>query len=221
MHILRPAFAMTDDEALSFAAQRGFGVLLATGEDGPCGSHVPFVIERRDGGEVVVQAHLTARNPLAALADGRRRFLLVVSGPDAYVSNDWYETPDQVSTWLYRAVHLSGIAHRRDLEENRPHGDALLAATEERLLPKEPWTLAGMEPVKREGMLSAITVLHLHVDRIEGQNKLNQHKPDVDHIAIADRLAASEATPARDLAEAMRALRPALPYRAEDSPTDT
>ncbi|TDR94520.1 FMN-binding negative transcriptional regulator [Enterovirga rhinocerotis] len=217
MHILRPAFAMTDDEALAFAAQRGFGTLIASDEDGPRGSHVPFVVERREGGETVVQTHLTARNPLAALADGRRRFLLVVAGPDAYVSNDWYDTPDQVSTWLYRAVHLSGVAHRREFDGNRPHGDSLLAATEERLLPKEPWTLAGMEPVKREGMLRAITVVDLHVDRIEGQNKLNQHKPDVDHVAIADRLGASDATPARELAEAMRALRPGLSYRSADT----
>ena len=212
MHILRPAFAMETEEALAFAGTRGFGTLIAADEDGPRGSHVPFVVERR-GEDVVVQLHLTARNPLCALADGRRRFLLVVAGPDAYVSNDWYASADNVSTWLYRAVHLSGVAHRQDLDENRPHGDALLAVSEGRLAPKEPWALAGMEPVKREAMLRAITVLDLHVDKVEGQDKLNQQKPDADHVAVADRLAASEATPARDLAAAMKALRPGLRYR--------
>ena len=212
MHILRPAFAMENEDALAFAGKRGFGTLIAADEDGPRGSHVPFVVERRGDG-IVVQTHLTARNPLCALADGRRRFLLVVAGPDAYVSNDWYASADNVSTWLYQAVHLSGVAHRREIDENRPHGDALLAVSEDRLAPKAPWTLRGMEPVKREAMLRAITVLDLHVDRIEGQNKLNQHKPDADHVAVADRLAASEATPAQDLAAAMKALRPGLPYR--------
>lgn len=212
MHILRPAFAMEDEEALAFAGRRGFGTLIAADEEGPRGSHVPFVVGRR-GEEVVVQVHLTARNPLVALADGRRRFLLVVAGPDAYVSNDWYASADNVSTWLYQAVHLSGVAHRRGFEENRPHGDVLLAVSEERLAPKESWTLAGMEPVKREAMLRAVTVLDLHVDRIEGQNKLNQHKPDADHVAVADRLASSAATPSSDLAAAMKALRPGLPYR--------
>ena len=76
---------------------------------------------------VIVQIHFTARNPLVELADGKRRFLLIVSGDDAYISNDWYASRDNVSTWLYEAVHLSGVAHLRELDENRGHGDALLS----------------------------------------------------------------------------------------------
>jgi transcriptional regulator len=202
---------MTDEEALAFALRRGFGTLIASDEGGPRGSHVPFVI-RREEGRVLVEVHLTARNPLCDLADGSRRFLLVVTGPDAYVSNDWYVTPDQVSTWLYEAVHLSGVAARRDPGANRGHGDRLLAENEGRLAPKRPWELDDMEPAKREAMLRAITVLDIPVDRIEGQSKLNQHKPDRDHVAVADRLANAGTTAARELARRMRELRPGLDY---------
>jgi transcriptional regulator len=168
------------------------------------------VIDQRDG-RVVVQIHLTAKNPLVELADGTRRFLLIVSGDDAYVSNDWYASRDNVSTWLYEAVHLSGVAHLRDRCENRDHGDALLAVSEARL-PKQPWDLAQMEPAKRETMLSAIRVIDLVVDAIEGQSKLNQQKSDADHVAVADQLAQAEATGHRRLAEKMQALRPELGY---------
>src|ERR1700744_5800228 len=148
MHILRPQFRMAEQQALAFAAARGFGAIVASDERGPRGSHVPFVVTERDG-HVVVQLHLTAKNPLVPLADGVRRFLLIVSGDDAYISNDWYASRDNVSTWLYEAVHLSGVAQLREIGENRGHGDALLATSEARL-PKQPWDLAQMEPAKRE-----------------------------------------------------------------------
>ena len=210
MHILRPQFRIEESRALAFAADRGFGVIVAADERGPRASHVPFVIAQRDD-RAIVQIHFTAKNPLVELADGNRRFLLIVAGDDAYVSNDWYATRDNVSTWLYEAVHLSGVAHPRERDENRGHGDALLAIAEARL-PKQPWDLAQMESAKRETMLASIRVIDLVVDEIEGQAKLNQHKSDADHVAVANQLARAEETGSRRLAQTMRALRPGLGY---------
>ena len=210
MHILRPQFRIEEERALTFAAERGFGVIVAADERGPRGSHVPFVIQQRDD-RLTVQIHLTAKNPLVELADGVRRFMLIVAGDDAYVSNDWYASRDNVSTWLYEAVHLSGVAHLRERDENRSHGDALLAVSEARL-PKQPWDLAQMEFTKRETMLASIRVIDLVVDQVEGQSKLNQHKSDGDHVAVANQLARAEETGCRRLAKTMRALRPELPY---------
>jgi transcriptional regulator len=210
MHVLRPQFRIEESRALAFAAERGFGVIVAADAHGPRGSHVPFVIQRREPG-VIVQIHLTAKNPLVELADGVRRFLLIVAGDDAYVSNDWYASRDNVSTWLYEAVHLSGVAHLRGGGENRRHGDALLAVSEARLS-KQPWELAQMEPAKRETMLASIRVIDLVVDQIEGQSKLNQHKSDEDHVAVANQLARAEEAGSRRLAARMRALRTGLRY---------
>ena len=201
---------MAEQAALQFAAERGFGIVTAADERGPRASHVPFVLKTREDG-VVAQVHFTAKNPLADLADGNRRFLLIVPGADSYVSNDWYASPDNVSTWLYEAVHLSGIAHRRDLNDNRAHGDALLAVAEARL-PKEPWELAAMEPTKRETMLASIRVIDIAIDQVESQSKLNQHKSDADHVAVANQLARSADSASQALARKMRALRPALAY---------
>jgi len=52
--------------------------------------------------------HVARNNPLAKLADGKSQWLMAVTGADAYVSPDWYVSPDQVPTWLYQAVHLTG-----------------------------------------------------------------------------------------------------------------
>jgi transcriptional regulator len=101
-----------------------------------------------------------------------------------------------------------------ELRDNRAHGDALLAVSEARLR-KTPWDLAQMEPAKRETMLASIRVIDLAVDEIEGQAKLNQHKSDEDHIAVANQLARAEETGSRRLAGRMRALRPGLGYDVE------
>jgi transcriptional regulator len=69
-----------------------------------------------------------------------------------------------------------------------------------------------MEPGKRESMLAAIRVVDLVVDQIEGQAKLNQHKSDADHVAVADQLLRSAETGHRRLARRMQALRPGLRY---------
>ncbi|MEH2627397.1 putative FMN-binding regulatory protein PaiB [Bradyrhizobium sp. AZCC 1719] len=111
-------------------------------------------------------------------------------------------------------MHLSGVARLAERDENRAHGDALLAAAEARL-PKQPWDLAQMEPTKRETMLASIRVIDLVVDEIEGQAKLNQHKSDEDHVAVANKLARAEETGSRRLAERMRTLRPGLGYDVE------
>lgn len=206
MHLLQPAFAIAREEALEFAAGRGFGLLTAFDGARPIGSHVPFVL--RTG---IVEAHVTRANPLAALADGRE-FLLAVAGADTYISNDWYAMPDNVSTWLYEAVHLTGPARRREQAANRGHGDALLAVAEARVAPKPPWGLDGMEPNKREAMLAHIVTIEIEVARVEGQRKHNQLKPDADHVAIVRMLEGRGEANGLAIAARMRAARPQLDY---------
>jgi transcriptional regulator len=154
VHLLKPIFEIEREQALGFAARRGFGLFVAQGgpDAGPFGSHIPFKIDTSKP-VPIAHFHVTAGNGLAAIPDGTK-CLLAVWGPDAYVSNDWYATPDHVSTWLYEAVHLSGPVRRLRLEDNRKHGDELLETFEARLLPKTPWDLETMEPAKTGGHAS-------------------------------------------------------------------
>lgn len=211
MHILRPAFVIERDEAFGFASSRGFGLVVTHDGTRPVGSHLPFIL-RREGASAFVQCHVAQANPLAHLADGQRPFLVAVSGTDAYVSNDWYATPDQVSTWLYEAVHLTGNARCLPLPTNRRHGDDLLQEAERPLAPKPPWRLDEMDPAKRSAMLGAITTIEIAVEIVEGQRKLNQHKPDADHISVVRALEQSDRPASREVARRLRAIRPLLAY---------
>jgi transcriptional regulator len=211
MHILNPKFSLDRDDALDFAEQRGFGLLVACGAQQPTGSHLPFVV-RRNGAEVIVNLHVAKGNPLAELADGTRRFLLAVTGVDSYVSNDWYESEDQVSTWLYEAVHLTGPVRRLSCADNRSHGEDMLRTFEQRLAPKLPWHLDKMEAGKRANFLNAIVSLEMSARTVEGQRKFNQHKPDIDHIAVVRALSKSVDHSRRHLADRLKSLRSHLNY---------
>ncbi len=191
----------TPETNLAFARARGFGQLSINGSFGPLASHVPFLID--ESGEAAL-LHLVRSNPILAALDQPVPALLAVSGPDAYVSPDWYGIADQVPTWNYVAVHLRGSLER--LPETRLGEvlDLLSDTFERRLAPKTPWRADKMDPQVRARMMRAVVPLRMTVEEVRGTWKLGQNKPD------EVRLAASQAVPGsigqeRDaLAELMR-----------------
>ena len=178
-----------DDQARAIVAarQRGFGVLTVAGPKGVLASHVPFVLDA-----TAVAAHLSRAGAVARhLRHGPAEALLIVSGPDAYISPDWYGMDDQVPTWNYVAVHLRGTVRLLPDEALRPHLERLSAEHEAHLIPKKPWTLDKMTPGVAERMMRQIVPLEMTVASVESTFKLNQNKPDEARLAAADAVAAA------------------------------
>ena len=69
-----------------------------------------------------------------------------------------------------------------------------------------------MADKRREMLLKAIVAVEMTVETIEGNFKLNQHKSDEDHVAIANALAKQDDPSAKEIAKRMVALRPHLDY---------
>ena len=206
-----PAFKVHPALALAFAAARGFGLVVSCDGGRPLASPVPFLIEERPGKSPRVTFHVARVNPLATLAEKRGTWLMAVQGADAYVSAAWYESPDQVPTWLYETVHLSGPVAVVPAEHARAHLDALTARFEGGI--EEPWTTDKVAPQRLEQLMHAIVVIEMLVEDIEGKFKLNQHKNDADHVAVASQLSAQDGPAARTVAARMVALRPHLMYQ--------
>src|ERR1700704_3998899 len=108
-----PVFKPDRAASLAFAEARGFGTVCACDGGKPIASSLPFLLTYGDDGTPYVAFHVARQNRLATLADGAPSWLLAVNGVDAYVSPDWYVSPDQVPTWLYQAVHLTGRVQRQ------------------------------------------------------------------------------------------------------------
>jgi transcriptional regulator len=77
-----------------------------------------------------------------------------------------------------------------------------------------------MPPGRVKDMSRAIVGLVMSVDQVEGSFKLNQHKSDADHVAVAQALALQMDAGARDISRHMRALRPGPFGAAEGNATD-
>jgi transcriptional regulator len=203
-----PMFKSDRAASFAFAEARGFGTVCAWDGKRPIASALPFYLTYADDGTPHAMFHVARGNPLAALADGKSSWLLAVNGADAYISPDWYVSPDQVPTWLYQAVHLTGTVRRLSDSELAAHLDALSAKFESWLAPKPPWTSSKMTVARLDALKKAIVGLEMTVEEVEGSFKLNQHKSETDYAAVADALGAQTDAGAQQIAQLMRDARP-------------
>ena len=169
-----PAFRKAETSRnLAFSRERMFGTLTVNGPNGPLLAHVPFLLA--DDGETA-DLHLVRSNPIARA--GAASAVIAISGPDGYVSPDWYGVEDQVPTWNYVAVHLRGKLEPLPHSVMRDMLDRQSAAFEARLAPKPPWMPAKMTDDVLTRMLRQILPFRLHIDAVDGTWKLSQNKPD-------------------------------------------
>lgn len=179
-----PAFRAEDRARhIEFARDRAFGVLAISDDGAPLISHVPFLLSE-DG--AVVELHLVRSNPIVRMLCGPKVVRIAVQGPDGYVSPDWYGVADQVPTWNYVAVHLTGRLELRPQDELRDLLDRQSAFFEDRLLPKAPWVTGKMSDDALARMMRMIVPCRMQVEDIQGTWKLGQNKPEDVRIAAAD-----------------------------------
>src|SRR5215471_2428408 len=160
--------------SLAFAEARGFALACAWDGNKPVASPLPFYLTSANDGTLRAAFHVARHNPLIKLANGSSSWLLAVNGADAYVSADWYVSPDQVPTWLYQVVHLTGPVRAMSDDELAVQVDTLSAKFENWLLPKQPWTSAKMTAARLQALKKAIVGLSMQVEEVEGSFKLNQ-----------------------------------------------
>jgi transcriptional regulator len=209
-----PMFKPDRAASLAFAQTRGFGLVCAWDGKKPIASPLPFYLTFADDGTPRAAFHVARHNPLAKLAGGTASWLLAVTGADAYVSPDWYVSPDQVPTWLYEVVHLTGTVRTLSDDELAEQIETLSAKFEDRLLPKKPWKSSKMTAGRLDALKKAIVGMVMTVEEVEGSFKLNQHKSDADHAAIASAMLQRPDEAAQTIGKQMVALRPQLDYKS-------
>ena len=147
-----------------------------------------------------------ARNNRQWRATALGEVLVIVRGPDAYISPAWYATKREhgrvVPTWNYITAHVYGRlvihddpvwveANVRRLTEQHEHGRAV------------PWSVDDAPRAYIDGQLKAIVGVEVVIDRVEGKSKLSQNRSDAD---IEGAIRGLEAGGERDVSAAMRAL---------------
>ena len=203
-----PMFKPDRAAALAFAEARGFGTVCAWNGKRPIASSLPFYLDYAEDGTPTALFHVARNNPLIKATDSVTPWALAVIGADAYVTPDWYVSADQVPTWLYQAVHLTGPVRTLNEDELVVQIDTLSAKFENRLLPKKPWTSGKMTTARLEALKKGIVGLSMRVEDVEGSFKLNQQKSEADYAAVATGLAAMPDHNSQTIAQLMREARP-------------
>jgi transcriptional regulator len=161
----------------------GFGMVFGQTPDGPRVGQASLFVT----GDGAVQFHLARGNALTKHLNGMDA-LIVVNGPDGYLSPDWYDGADQVPTWNYISIEMEGPVRVMDADGLTGLLDDLSAVNEARLSPKEPWTRQKMDAGKFDRMLGAITGFEMEVKAWRPTFKLSQNKTAADRLNAADEL---------------------------------
>ena len=183
-------------------ADVGTAQLVTVGADGfPLATLLPVIW--RDG---TVRAHMARANEHWRQIGDATPALLVVTGPQAYVSPSWYASKAEhgrvVPTWNYTAVHLTGRA--------RVHEDAawLRDAVDELVEHHEagrarPWRSTDAPGRFVEGQLRAVVGIEVSVERVEAKAKLSQNRSAADREGVVRGLRAEDSAGAAAVAEQM------------------
>ena len=200
-----PAFsAIDDDEARAIVADIGSGWLVTASADGPPTATLMPVLWRDDR----VVAHMARANPhWREIADGTPG-LLIVGGPEAYISPSWYAAKAEhgrvVPTWNYLAVHLSGsVTIRPESEWVRALVTDLTEHHERDRVDR--WHVTDAPDEFIDAQLKAIVGVEMLVERVEGKAKLSQNRTDADRRGVVAGLGAEDGRDAAVIAVAMAA----------------
>lgn len=149
---------------------------------GVVASHYPMLLDEPAGreqagdDEIVLVSHVG--RPDEQLHElGAHECMIIVSGPQGYVSPGWYGSSPAVPTWDFAVAHLYGTPEILTDSENL---DVLNRLVErfERPLP-EPFlmrrTLENAEYAER--IVHGTVGFRMRVSRIEAKNKMHQDKP--------------------------------------------
>lgn len=169
-------FAESDTEKLlAFMREYNFAVLVTSENDRTEGTHLPFIIEEREG-KLVLVAHMARANPQWKYFSDKD-VLVIFSGPHAYVSPRLYKEKQNVPTWNYVAVHAYGKVKTFDPEDN-------LALLERQIQAFDPAYFNGnwreIDADYKIDLAKGIVAFEIEVSDLEGKKKLNQNKPGED-----------------------------------------
>jgi transcriptional regulator len=185
-------FAADESAVRDLLDGHGAADLVTPTADGLVATFLPLVHEPSVGEQGALLGHVARNNPHWQLTPTGES-MVIVRGPDAYVTPRWYASKAEhgrvVPTWNYVTAHVHG--------ELVVHDDAdWVEALVRRLTAKHeadgdpPWTVDDAPEKFIAGQLRAIVGVELLITRVEAKLKLSQNRPPADIDGVISGLAA-------------------------------
>ncbi len=201
--------AGADETAELLAGVRAADLVTATAE-GLAATYLPLLFDPTGGPHGSLVGHVARAN------DQWRRpalgqALVIVRGPDAYVSPSWYAAKAEhgrvVPTWNYVTVHVHGDLVVHDDVEWVERLVRSLTDHHERHR-AEPWSVDDAPPAFVAGQLRAIVGVELVIERVETKLKLSQNRSPADVDGVVAGLAVDGEEASAALVQRFRRERP-------------
>jgi transcriptional regulator len=174
---------------------------------------LPFIYDPGAGQRGALLGHL-ARNNDQWQAPVLGEALVIVRGPDAYVSPSWYASKAEhgkvVPTWNYVTAHVYGRLVVHDDPAWVEDIVRRLTAKHEADNPR-PWSVDDAPRPFVAGQLRAIVGVEVVISRIEAKAKLSQNRPAADVDGVISGLRARGDDRSAAAVAAAKAQRPARP----------
>jgi transcriptional regulator len=185
----------------AFIHAHGFATLVSQGSGAPFGSHLPLLLDEREGGDRL-RGHMARANEQWRHFASGQEVLCIFSGPHAYISPSWYEARIAVPTWNYAAVHVYGTPQvETDAGFVRNVLDDTVSKYESRM--EFPWKMDFPED-SLAAYLKAIVSFSIQVTRVEAKFKLGQNRSAEDQAGMLSALEKSPDPESRALAAFIR-----------------
>jgi transcriptional regulator len=172
-------FAPTEDDVQQLLARHRAADLITAGPDGLEATMLPFLHDPDQG---TLLGHFARNNDHWKRADGRRG-LVIVRGPDSYISPTWYPSKAEhgrvVPTWNYVTAHVHGPVTVHDDVDWVESLVRRLTDVHETDRPA-PWRVDDAPEKFLRGMLRAIVGVEVRIERIDAKFKLSQNRPAAD-----------------------------------------
>jgi transcriptional regulator len=175
-------FAAPDDALAQLLAAPGAVDLVSSTPAGLTATTLPMLHDTTAG---TLTGHLARNN--TQWRDTVGPVLVIVRGPDAYVSPSWYAAKTEhgrvVPTWDHVVAHVHGrLVVHEDADWLADHVGRLTAAHEGGRA--EPWAVTDAPERFVAGQLRAIVGVEVRIDRVEAKWKLSQNRSaaDVDGV---------------------------------------
>jgi len=203
-----PAYFKADDEAVrQLFDQMGAADLITSTADGLLATMLPFLYDAPGSRPGIGELGALVGHVARANAQWRvpaLETLVIVRGPDAYISPAWYATKREhgrvVPTWNYLTAHVYGrLVIHDDVEWLEALVRRLTARHEAGR--SHPWSVDDAPPDYFAGQLRAIVGVEILIDRIEAKAKLGQNRSAED---VAGAIAGLEESGEPRMATAMR-----------------
>ena len=138
-------------------------------------SHYPVLLED-DADGITLVSHVG--RPDERLHElGQHQAMVIVYGPQGYVSPGWYDVSPAVPTWDFAVAHLHGTPEVLTDDENLAVLDRLVAWFESPL--PDPFLMRRTleNTAYAERIVHGTVGFRLRVERIEAKEKMSQDKP--------------------------------------------